>query len=66
MSNLQYWIDNFIFLAAFILYEVMLIPFVYLKVGYNIVQGSGSIWRTIMFTVYWIFLGPAFTFVFIS
>ena len=40
-AKLMFWIENFFYIIAFLVYEILLVPLIYLRVLYNIVRLSG-------------------------
>lgn len=54
----MFWLDNIVILALFLIFEIILIPFVYLKNILTVVVNTAGLFTTIFYTVRWIFLGP--------
>ena len=58
-SKANYWFENFFYLFAFMFYELFLIPFVYLKVIYNIIKVS-MLKQLFFLLAFWLFVGPIY------
>jgi len=58
-SKFIFWCENFLYLKFFLAYELLLCPFILLKVSYNIMRGSTFINFFPMF-FFWIIVGPLF------
>ena len=54
-----YWVENFFFSIAFLAYEFIWLPLIYLKVFYNIVRLAN--WGNVMQVFFvWMIIGPIF------
>jgi len=56
-SFLMYWIENCVFMSAFIVYELLILPLVYLKTIFNMFSVSSGILKTMLNVVLWIIGG---------
>ena len=59
-SYIIHWIENVIFLAVFAVFELALIPFVYLKNIMIIAWASMGLFTTLFYVAGWIIAGPFF------
>jgi hypothetical protein len=65
MSYLMYWIENFIFVVLFQIFEFLISPIAYLKIWYNLFLivrttgiGTTGLMKGGMYCIIWAFLGP--------
>jgi len=56
-SWFMYWLENIVYLIFFILYEIVLIPLVYVKNIFVIMWASLGFFTTVFNTCFWIFTG---------
>ena len=64
----MFWLENVIFVFMFLIYEVILAPFVWLKVIYNIIKGQDSALAFAKYAfplILWLLIGWVLVFVFI-
>jgi hypothetical protein len=67
MSYFMFWMENLIYLLAFLLFELLISPLVYVKLYLNLFglfyfhnfesNGSGKC-RSLLYLLLWFFLGP--------
>lgn len=62
---LMFWAENTFFISVFLLYSGFLMPFVYLKVLFNILRSSFGMFTLIFFVIVWIIFGMIFLVFFI-
>ena len=62
ISYLVYWLENFVAVIFFFLYEVLIIPIVWCKIFWSIITTTQGLFTTIFYTITWIFTGLIFTF----
>lgn len=60
-SIFMFWLDNIVILGLFLLFEILLIPFVYIKNILTVVVNTSGLFTTIFYTARWIFLGPFYS-----
>lgn len=56
-SYLMFWLENLVFIGAFLGYESAISPFAYFKVWYNIIKNSVGILRKIGNCIVWALIG---------
>ena len=56
-SYIMFWLDNFVFIFAFLGYEVIISPFAYFKVWYNIIKNSVGLVKKIGNCIAWALIG---------
>ena len=56
-SKFMFWFENTIYIMGFIVFEVLLFPLIYIKVGVNVVYLS-SWFRLLPLILFWILVGP--------
>jgi hypothetical protein len=61
----MFWVENIVYVLCFFLFEVIISPFAYLKIWFNLFQivkttGSGTLgfFKSLFYTLIWAFLGP--------
>jgi hypothetical protein len=59
-SKLVFWCENIIYLFMMFIYELILVPFIYLRVYYNILIMSSSIPNALLLYSLWIPFGVLF------
>jgi hypothetical protein len=62
-SYLIFWLENVVFLALYLLYELCLLPLVYFKVFFNLLFSPKGLFTVIFYCLVWLFFGIALTFV---
>ena len=65
ISYMMFWVENVVYVLCFFLFEVIISPFAYLKIWFNLFQivkttGSGTLgfFKSLFYTLIWAFLGP--------
>ena len=56
-SHCMFWVENFLFLFAFFVYEIMILPIAYIRVLVNIIRNSMGIFTTILNLIIWLLAG---------
>ena len=56
----MFWLENIVFLLLFIVVEIVLSPFVYIKNIANVIYSSYGLFTTIFYTIIWIFFGVGY------
>lgn len=56
-SYFMFWLENIVFVIAFFLFELLIMPIAYIKVWINIVRNSMGILNTILNCVIWALIG---------
>mmetsp|Transcript_37727 Transcript_37727/g.57765 ORF Transcript_37727/g.57765 Transcript_37727/m.57765 type:complete len:232 (+) Transcript_37727:2680-3375(+) len=57
-SLANFWVENLFFIFYQLLYELMLVPIIYLRMFYNVVKLGG--YRSSHLILFWVFCGPFF------
>ena len=65
ISYLMFWVENVVYVLCFFLFEVLISPFAYLLIWFNLLlimrtTGSGTLgfFKSLFYTLVWAFLGP--------
>ena len=56
-SYLMYWLENVVFIGAFLLFEFFILPLAYLKVWMNLIKNSMGVLNLITNCVVWLLIG---------
>ena len=56
-SYLMYWLENSVFILGFLLFEMGISPFAYLKVWFNLIKNSMGILNLITNCLVWLLIG---------
>lgn len=56
-SYFIFWAENFLFLTAFLAFELLLSPFIYIVIMINIVYSTRGMFTTMYNVLYWIIFG---------
>ena len=56
-SVLIYWVENMFYIGVFVVFELALLPFIYLLTFINLILQSNSPGQIGLFTVLWLFFG---------
>lgn len=56
-SYLMFWIENFLFIFAFLVFEVCISPIAYAKVWINLIKNSMGVLNTIVNCAIWLVIG---------
>jgi hypothetical protein len=56
-SKVMFWFENVFFIIGMMCYEIMLIPYTYLKIGVNI-MGFANLEYVAKYLPFWIVVGP--------
>ena len=56
-SFMMFWLENIIFISFFLAFELIISPFAYIKVWFNIVRNSMGVCRTILNCIVWAIIG---------
>jgi len=54
-----FWLENTLYFIALGVYEIILLPFIYIKVIYNIIRVASPI-KKVPFITFWLIIGPFF------
>ena len=65
-SYLMYWLENLVFIGAFLLFELLLLPIAYIKVWMNLIKNSMGVLNLITNCLVWLLIGiPTIVFLFL-
>ena len=64
-SLFMYWLENILWLALFMVYEVILAPFVYFKNLFVVAWATQGLFLTVWNTAAWLFAGPIYILFFV-
>lgn len=56
-SYLMYWIENVVFIGAFLVFEIVIFPVAYAKVWINLIKNSMGVLNTIVNCLVWLLIG---------
>ena len=56
-SYIMFWTENLVFLIAYFLFEILILPLTYLKVWYNIFRTSMGVLKLILNCIVWAIIG---------
>lgn len=59
-SKANFWMENIFFILAFIIFELLMSPFVYLKTFYTITYSTEGMFTTVANLFYWTALGVVY------
>lgn len=59
-SLLVFWLENLFGVCFFIIFELILIPFVYLKTIFNVMYSTSGLFTTVFNVIKWIAFGPVY------
>jgi len=61
----MYWFENIIYVLLFLIFEILISPFTYAKIWYNLLLilrttdiGTTGIVKSVIYCLIWAFLGP--------
>jgi hypothetical protein len=57
VSKLIFWIENIFYIIGFLIYEWVLVPFIFFKVLFNIIRNAGIL-MFLPLLIVWIIVGP--------
>ena len=60
-AKIWFWIENLVYIIGFLLYEIMLIPLIYVKVFYNLLIAT-SFFNFLLIGPFWVLVGPTILF----
>jgi len=61
-SYMNFWIENLFFLTGFVLFELVLSPFVYVLTFFNILYSTNGPFTTVFNVLQWLTFGPIYLF----
>jgi hypothetical protein len=57
-SKVIFWIENLLYIFSFLVYEIFLVPVIFLKVFFNIIRMAGIL-MFLPLLIVWVIVGPA-------
>ena len=57
-SKIIFWLENVYYIVTFLLYELLLVPFIYLRLIFNILRVETNICNAIGLSLAWLLIGP--------
>lgn len=57
-SKIIFWLENLYYIVTFLLYELILVPLIYLRLIFNILRVETNICNAIGLSLAWLIIGP--------